>query len=112
MKKFMVLYHAPTGAAEKMAQATPEQMKDGMKPWMEWAEKCGTGLVDMGSPLGNGQKVTTGGTSASDKEVVGYSILQAEDMAGAVAMLQAHPHLAWTDGCAIEVHEMMPLPGM
>jgi hypothetical protein len=110
MKKFIVLYHANEAAAAKMAQATPEDMKEGMKPWMEWAEKCGDGLVDMGTPLGNGQKVTTDGSAASDKAVVGYSILQAEDMDAAKAMLSHHPHLAWTDGCEIEVHESMELP--
>jgi len=111
MKKFMVIYHAP---AEAMAQAqgkSPEEMAEGMKPWMDWAGRCGEGLVDMGSPLGGGQKVTGESTAASDKDVVGYSVLQAEDMDGAVAMLKDHPHLQWAGGCQIEVHEMMPLPG-
>ena len=30
----------------------------GMEPWMAWAERCGDGLVDMGTPLGGGRKVT------------------------------------------------------
>ncbi len=107
----MVIYHAPMAAAEKMATSTPEEMQEGMKPWMEWAERCGSGLVDMGTPLGNGMKVTKDGTSPSDKAVVGYSVLQAEDMDGAVAMLESHPHLQWVDGCEVEVHEQMPLPG-
>ena len=110
MKKFIVIYHAPGEAMDKMKDATPEEMQEGMKPWMDWAAKCGDGLVDMGTPLAGGQKVTSEGTSSSDKQVVGYSILQAEDMAGAVAMLEGHPHLAWTAGCEIEVHESMPLP--
>jgi len=64
----------------------------------------------MGTPLAGGQKVTNGGTSPSDKGVVGYSILQAESMDAAVEMLKGHPHLEWTDGCEIEVHESMPMP--
>lgn len=111
MKKFIVLYHAPTTAMEQMKNSTPEDMEEGMKPWMEWAQKCGSGLVDMGTPLANGQKVTKSGTSPSDKNVVGYSILQAEDMEAAKAMLMEHPHLQWTEGCEVEVHECMPLPG-
>lgn len=107
----MVIYHASPAAAEKMASSTPEEMKKGMEPWMAWAERCGSGLVDMGSPLGNGQKVTKNGTMPSDKKVVGYSVLQAEDMEEAVAMLKNHPHLDWVDSCEIEVHEMLPLPG-
>ena len=77
---------------EQMSNASPEEMKAGMEPWMAWAAKCGEGLVDLGAPL------------------VGYSILQAEDMEGAKALLEGHPHLEWTGGCEIEVHESMPLP--
>ena len=40
MKKFMVIYHAPVEATEQMANASPDQMKEGMKPWMQWAQKC------------------------------------------------------------------------
>jgi hypothetical protein len=112
MKKFIVLYFASAEATVKMAESTPEQMKDAMKPWMDWAQKCGSGLVDMGTPLGNGLKVTKGGSSPSQKEVVGYSVLQAENMEGAKKMLEGHPHLMWTEGCEIEVYESMSMPGM
>jgi hypothetical protein len=30
----------------------------------------------------------------------------------AVEMLKGHPHNTWVEGCAIEVHESLPLPGM
>jgi hypothetical protein len=112
MKKFIVIYHAPLSATEQMAQASPEEMQKGMEPWMAWAEKCGDGLADMGSPLANGLKVTEAGTTPSNKSVVGYSVLQANSMEDAVAMLQGHPHLGWAEGCEIEVHESMALPGM
>ena len=112
MSKFMVIYYAPASANEQMANATPEQMAEGMKPWMAWAERCGKGLVDMGSPLGNGKKVTKSGASDSGHEVAGYSVLEAADMAGALKLLDGHPHLEWAEGCQIEVHEMMPMPGM
>ena len=32
-------------------------------------------------------------------------------MDGAKALLQSHPHLQWTAGCEIEVHETMAPPG-
>jgi hypothetical protein len=110
MKKFVVIYHAPTEAVEALAGSTPEQMEEGMKPWMAWVEKIGDGLVDLGTPLAGGQKLSTSGSSPSDKSVTGYSILPAEDMEGAKAMLSGHPHLQWAAGCEIEVHETMPLP--
>lgn len=110
MKKFIVIYHAPLLAMEQMKGVSLEDMKKGMEPWMTWAKKCGSGLVDIGTPLANGQKVTKSGIMPSDKNVVGYSILQAENMQAAVEMLKGHPHLEWAGGCEVEVHESMPLP--
>ena len=112
MKKFMVIYHAPKAAAEAMASVSPEEAKKGMEPWFAWQKKVGSGMVDLGTPLGNGMKVTKAGTVPSEKEVVGYTILQAEDMEAVVEMLKGHPHLDWVDGCSIEVHESLSLPGM
>ena len=105
----MVIYYASAEAMAQMQEKTPEEQKENMKPWMEWAERCGEGLVDLGAPLGNGQKVTANGTAPSEREVAGYSVLQAEDMDGVVAMLADHPHLAWHAGCEIEVYEAMPM---
>ena len=96
--------------AEQMKDATPEDVERGMEPWMAWAERCGDGLVDFGSPLGNGLRVTDSGTSPSERNVVGYMILQAEDMDGALVLLQNHPHLGWTEGCELEIHECLLLP--
>jgi len=112
MKKYIVLYHAPAEAAAKMANVSPEEAQKGMEPWMKWAEKVGNGMVDLGTPLGNGQKVTKKDVSPSTKEVVGYTILQANSMDDAVEMLKGHPHLDWVEGCSVEVHEALPLPGM
>jgi hypothetical protein len=106
MKKFIVIYHAPAEAMAQMASATPEQRKEGMKPWMDWAERCGKQLLDLGAPLFGGQRLKPDGSSQdSDHEVSGYSILQAKDMSAAKALLKGHPHLAWSGGCEIEVHE-------
>ena len=106
MKKFIVIYHAPAEAMAQMANATPEQKMEGMKPWMAWAERCGDQLVDLGAPLFGGQRLSPDGTSQnSARDVSGYSILQAVDMAGVKALLKGHPHLQWTGGCDIEVHE-------
>lgn len=35
MKKFLVHYIAPESAMEQMKNASPEDMKKGMEPWME-----------------------------------------------------------------------------
>ena len=110
MKNFVVIYRAPASAVEQTHNMSPEEMKKGMEAWMAWAAKTGDGLVDLGTPLMGGQKVSKSGSSPSDSDVMGYSILQAEDMQGATALLEGHPHLEWAAGCEIDVHESMPMP--
>ena len=112
MKNFIVIYHAPIDAMKQTAEASPEEMKKGMEQWMVWAQKCGDKLLDMGTPLMGGEKLAAdGSTTPSEKQVCGYSVLQAENMDEAKSLLQEHPHLKWNEACEIEVHETMPLPG-
>ena len=106
MKKYLVLYHLPLSFLEMAQNADPAEMKAGMEAWMAWAARCGDGLVDMGTQLGGGQRMTASGNSASERNVVGYSILQAENMEAAKALLADHPHLTLTPECEVEVHEM------
>lgn len=112
MTRFVVLAFAPMSALEKMKDMIPEQTAQGMKLWMEWAERCGDGLVDLGSPLGNGREIRKDDSGPSRKEVAGYMILEAENMDGAMALLENHPHLSWDEGCSFEMYEALPLPGM
>ena len=111
MKKFLVIYHTPAGF--KKQDSSPEDMAEGMKAWMTWAEKCGSHLLDMGSPLGNGTALSPDGkSSASKQDVAGFSVLQAENMEAAKKLLDGHPHLSWDASCSIEIHEYLPMPGM
>ena len=113
MKKFIVVYYAPTDAARRMAEIPKEEQAKGMEAWMQWAKRCGDKLVDLGSPLMNGKQLSASGKSTdSKKEVSGYSILQASGMDEAIKLLQGHPHLGWNPACSIEVYETMPIPGM
>ncbi|TFG58342.1 MAG: hypothetical protein E4H36_15465 [Spirochaetales bacterium] len=110
MKKFLVTYHAPFSSAQQMADSTPEEMQKGMDEWMAWAKKCGSGLVDMGAPLGNGEQLNADGSSKSHNLTVGYSFLQAENLHGAKKLLEGHPHLGWNKECTIEVREILDPP--
>jgi len=109
MTKFIVTYYAPTTFMEQMQDTNPEEAAKGMATWMAWAEKCGESLIDMGSPLGGGRRVNTSGNSPSEKNIVGYSVLETSDMATAEKLLEGHPHLQWEDACEIEVHECLPM---
>lgn len=112
MKKFVVIYHAPDSFNKQSKKQSTKNMENGMQAWMAWANRIGNGLVDWGTPLANGQRLNkTGSATPSKKNVVGYSIIQAENMNQAKKMLKDHPHLKWAAGCEIEVHESMPMPG-
>lgn len=108
MKKFLVLYHAPAAAFEQMMNATPEQQKAGMDAWMAWGDRAKSAIVDMGAPLGKGQKVTPAGASDHPNTYGGYSLMQAESKEALVKALDKHPHFMMPDGM-IEIVEVMPL---
>jgi hypothetical protein len=112
MKKFLVLYKAPTSAFDQMKKATPEQQKAGMDAWMAWSKKAGGTIVDMGAPLGKSVRVTKGsGVSPATNDLGGYSILQGESKEAVAQSLKEHPHFMMPEG-SIEVVELMQIPGM
>ena len=111
MAKYLVLYSSPIPAAEMMANTSPEQAQAGMDAWMAWAQKNGNGIVDLGVPLGSNMQVTEGSSSPGSSRASGYSIIQADSLAAAAAMLEDHPHFH-TPGGTIEVFEFLSMPGM
>jgi len=111
MKKFLVLYKAPTSSFDQMRRATPEQQKAGMDAWMTWGKKAASTIVDMGGPLGKSLRVTPAGASPSTNDLGGYSVLQAESQEALAETLKGHPHFMTPDG-TIEVVELIPIPGM
>jgi hypothetical protein len=111
VKKFLVLYKAPTSSFEQMKSASPEQQKAGMDAWMTWSKKSAASIVDMGGPLGKSLRVTTGGASPVNNDLGGFSILQAESKEALGESLKGHPHFMMPEG-SIEVVELMPIPGM
>ena len=113
-KKFLVIYHVPADAMVQSVNATPEQQAEGMALWTAWAKRCGSKLIDMGSPLMNGKSLNPKGDFASStKEVAGYSLMEAEDWNEIFSLLEDNPHISgWHPEATIEIHETMILPGM
>src|SRR4051812_38687375 len=105
MKKFMVLYKAPSAQFEEwMKNSTPEQQKKGMEGWMAWMNANKTSLVDGGGPLGKTKRVDASGAKDARNELGGYSVT-------AKLFGKDHPHLQHP-GTWIEITEIMPVPGM
>ena len=111
MNRYVFVYHAPMTPADA-TPPTPEQMNAVMSQWNEWAGRVGDGLVDFGTPLADGVRVSQDGTAASTRGVAGYSIIEAQGMDAAVELARSHPHLQMPGGCEIEVHEAQAVPGM
>ena len=108
MQKYLVLYYASAAAMQAMMDPEPVDMQAVMDAWKAWAERSGDALVEM-SPLSPGGRITASGSSANEMGVVTYSVLQADNMEAAQALLADHPHLGHA-GCGIEVYETMSLP--
>ncbi len=109
MTKYLLLYRSTTSAADQMANATPEQAQEGMDAWMTWAGKAGSAITDLGSPT---QSVATVPDGPADGGYVGgYSFMEADSLDALKGLLDGHPHLMM-DGNAIEVLELLPMPGM
>jgi hypothetical protein len=54
--------------------------------------------------------VTTAGITKSDTKIIGMSILQADSMDNALAMIRGHHHLRWSDDCEIVILEEAAIP--
>ena len=109
MTTYLLLYRSTVSASDQMANATPEQAQAGMPAWMAWGDKVGAAMTDMGSPT---QTVATVGDGLVTSGFIGgYSLMEAETTDVLTALLDGHPHLM-VPGNAIEVCELLPMPGM
>src|SRR5438045_977227 len=107
MAKFIYLYRGP---ATSMSDLTPEQGAERMAAFGAWMGKVGTALVDGGSPFGSSASVRDDGTDAAAGDLIGYTIVEADDLAAAKALTDGLPFLAGSDGlCAVEIFELLSM---
>jgi hypothetical protein len=99
MPSFLVTYHG-SGVPED-----EQGRKQAAADFGAWVGKVGDALTDPGAPLGPSATVSTAGvrSGAADGPYVGYSLLRADDMDGAVALLRDHPFVA--RGGSLQVSE-------
>ena len=72
-----------------------------------WIEKVGPALIDGGSPFGASASVRDDGSEGAAGELIGYSIVEAADLAAAKALTEGLPLLAGGDGSsAVEIFEL------
>jgi hypothetical protein len=107
MAKFIYLYRGP---ATPNPDRTPGQSADRMAAFGTWMEKVGAALVDVGSPFGTSASVRDDGTEGTAGDLIGYSIVKADDLAAAKALTEGLPFLSNNDGkCAVEIFELLQM---
>src|SRR5690242_4170467 len=104
MAKFIYLYR---GAAPDL---TPEQGAERMAAFAAWMQKVGAALVDGGSPFGASAAVRNDGADATAHDLIGYTIVEADDLAAAKALTDGLPFLSDSDAkCAVEIFELLSM---
>jgi hypothetical protein len=107
MAKYIYLYRGPDPAA---SAPTPEQSAARMAAFGAWMERVGHSLVDVGSPFGISRSVRDDGTEGPAGGLIGYSIVEADDLAAAKAFTEGLPFLSGNDGtCAVEIFELQSM---
>jgi hypothetical protein len=107
MAKFIYLYRGP---ATLVADRTPEEGAGRAAAFAAWMAQAGPALIDVGCPFGPGASVRDDGTEGTAGGLIGYSIVEAGDLAEAKALTDGLPFLAGRDGkCTVEIFELLPM---
>ncbi|WP_421867167.1 hypothetical protein [Motiliproteus sp.] len=104
MAQFIFTYHGGR------KPESPEEGERMMQEWQHWAAGLGPALINPGNPVGITKVLTAEGPSdmPSPHPIMGFSILEAEDMDQALQLLGDCPHFQL--GGTLEISEMMEMP--
>jgi hypothetical protein len=82
-----------------------------MKAWGDWMAKNQSAIVAPGGPLGKTKRTSSQGISDITNALAGYVVIKAESHEAAAKMFVNHPHFAIFPGEAVEIMEVLPIPG-
>jgi hypothetical protein len=99
MSKFLITYH---GSGMPDDPALMEQAKAAFGSWVAGA---GDAIVDPGAPVQTVTQVATEGGATEAVQIGGYSIIQADSVDDARAMLSSHPYVA--RGGTLQVNQIL-----
>jgi uncharacterized protein YndB with AHSA1/START domain len=85
--------------------------RQGMSEWGAWMMRHADALTLAGGPLGKTKRVTKTGIADTSNEMVGVVVLRAPSHDAAAQMFENHPHFTIFPGDAVEVMEILPVPG-
>lgn len=113
MKKFLAVF---TTNSEKMAtfNQNPDAQQisiKGVAAWHHWMEVNKASIVENGGPLSRTTRVTSDGIADARNNLGGYLVVQVESQADAAKLFLDHPSFAIFPGDAVELMEVLPIPG-
>ncbi len=115
MKKFLVLYLAPSRVIVEWKKTDPETRKAAEQKmqadWKKWVSEHAKMFADMGAGVGKTKRVTAQGTSDTRNDIMLYAIVEADSHEAAAKSFEGHPHFGIPEA-SIEVMEVHSLPGM
>ena len=86
MATYLISYHGGSGPP-----TSPEAAQQMMAAFRAWVASVGDGMVDPGAPLGAARTVSPSGVSDGGAGPEGYSVIRADDLDAAVALVKDHP---------------------
>ena len=95
MSAYILLYRGPTSSVGASHEG-----------WPEWFARLGDALLDLGSPMVNGDAVVADGTSRAASDLNGYSLVRADDLDAVRALVRDHPFLRAGPENSIEIFEV------
>ena len=98
MSRFLVTYHG-SGMPDD-----PALMDQAKAAFGNWVAGAGDAIVDPGAPVQMMTQVATGG-AAEPVEIGGYSIIQADSVEDARAILSSHPYVG--RGGTLQVNQIL-----
>jgi hypothetical protein len=100
MKNYLYVYHSDINGAPS---------EESLAAWGNWFATLGDSVIDSGKPVVNtteSKGVFKDGASKRDKDtVVGYTVVKAENLDGALKMASGCP-LSDAPGCEVRVYEL------
>ena len=103
MAEFLMVYHGGS------MPETDDEIAHEMARWGDWMNSLGGQLVEPGAPVGKSKTLSASGVTddGGANPVSGYSIVEAENIEAALALIKACPHL---DSGTIELAPLIDMP--
>jgi hypothetical protein len=102
MPDYVILYHGGATAV------TPEQGAAQRAKWRDWIGSLGDAVVNPGTPLGAGKRVTASlvADTVGPETITGFSIVRVDSMDAAIDIARRCPYLELGE---LEVRQIMEM---